>query len=418
MKLKTNMNKGKYLISGLCLIMALFSCKKDDANIGGEISENPGSLSTSLTDTFKIVTYSAIGDSVITSERSNPMLGAYKSEELGLVVSGIFASLTPDSLDRTFPIADFQIDSFYLKLDIVDVYGLPTNQTFEVYRATEFVNEDSLYYSVDSLVTSDLIGTIIINETDSNSYIFNLDSIYGSALLSANITDMGSKESFQSFFGGIYIKPITSSLNENEGAIYLLNRTGVSLHLKYSTTNNNNDLYDLEMDYKLSTDNQIFAKYDHNFDNSEVNDVLLDTILGQDFFYSQGLHGAIAKINFPTVQNWYSASGAKNYLINKFELSISTEKNNIFELPQTLMLTYLSTEGIRTFTTTALNEQSNTYEFTISPSEVSEQLKLNMFNNMDFNISHPFPGSNPNQVKFMGSNSNNAPTVKISYTSY
>ena len=59
MKLKTNMNKGKYLISGLCLIMALFSCKKDDANIGGEISENPGSLSTSLTDTFKIVTYSA-----------------------------------------------------------------------------------------------------------------------------------------------------------------------------------------------------------------------------------------------------------------------------------------------------------------------------------------------------------------------
>jgi hypothetical protein len=237
-------------------------------------------------------------------------------------------------------------------------------------------------------------------------------------LLSANITDMGSKESFQSFFGGIYIKPITSSLNENEGAIYLLNRTGVSLHLKYSTTNGNNDLYDLKMDYKLSTDNQIFAKYDHNFDNSEVNDVLLDTILGQDFFYSQGLHGAIAKINFPTVQNWYSASGAKKYLINKFELSISTEKNNIFELPQTLMLTYLSTEGIRTFTTTALNEQSNTYEFTISPSEVSEQLKLNMFNNMDFNISHPFPGSNPNQVKFLGSNSNNAPTVKISYTRY
>ena len=82
------------------------------------------------------------------------------------------------------------------------------------------------------------------------------------------------------------------------------------------------------------------------------------------------------------------------------------------------MLTYLSTEGIRTFTTTTLNEQSNTYTFTISPSEVSEQLKFNMFNDMDFNISHPFPGSNPNQVKLFGSKSNKAPTVKISYTKY
>ena len=206
-----------------------------------------------------------------------------------------------------------------------------------------------------------MIGTITINETDSNSYVFDLDSAYGSVLLSATATDMGSKEDFQSFFGGIYIKPITSSLNDNEGAIYLLNRTGVSLHLKYSTTNDNDDIYDLEMDYNLSTDNQIFAKYDHNFDNSEVSDVLSDTSLGQDFFYTQCLQGVIAKINFPTVQNWYSASGAKNYLINKFEFSISAETNNTFELPETLMLTYLSTEGIRTFTTTTLNEQSNTY---------------------------------------------------------
>ena len=412
------MNKSKYFILGLCLFVALFSCKKDDANIGGEISVNPGSLITSLTDTFKIVAYSRIEDSVITSERSNPMLGAYKSEELGLVVSGLFASFTPDSLDRTFPNTNFQIDSFYLKLDIVDIYGLPTNQTFEVYRTTEFVNEDSLYYSIDSLATSDLIGIITINETDSNSYVFDLDSAYGSKLLSASNTYMGSKDDFQRFFGGIYIKPMTSSLNENEGAIYLLNRTGISLHLKYSTTNNTNEIYDLEMNYNLSTDNQIFAKYDHNFDNSEVNDVLVDTSLGQDVFYTQGLQGAIAKVNFPTIQNWYSTSSAKKYLINKFELSISAEGNNTFELPKTLMLTYLSTEGIRTFTTSTLDEQSNTYTFTISPSEVSEQLKLNMFNDMDFNISHPFPGSNPHQVKLLGSNSNKTPVLKISFTKY
>ena len=82
------------------------------------------------------------------------------------------------------------------------------------------------------------------------------------------------------------------------------------------------------------------------------------------------------------------------------------------------MLTYLSTEGIRTFTTSTLDEQSNTYTFTISPSEVSEQLKLNMFNDMDFNISHPFPGSNPHQVKLLGSNSNKTPVLKISFTKY
>ena len=111
------MKEFKLLIIGLCSLIALFSCKKDEANIGATISENPNDISAEVVDSFHVKTYSTIEDSVVTSGRTSPMLGCTNSSELGLAKSSLFLSLVPDSLDRLFPSSDFKIDSFYIQFN-------------------------------------------------------------------------------------------------------------------------------------------------------------------------------------------------------------------------------------------------------------------------------------------------------------
>ncbi|MBO72585.1 MAG: hypothetical protein CMD35_03105, partial [Flavobacteriales bacterium] len=144
---------------GLCLFIALFSCKKDESNIGAYISQNPNQIAAEINDTFHIVTYSKKLDSVITSGKSSIMLGSINTSEAGLSESSIFSSLIPDSLNRTFPSSNYQIDSFYIELEISNVYGKNISQEFEIYKIDEHVNEDSVYYNFDSLTVGEKIGS-------------------------------------------------------------------------------------------------------------------------------------------------------------------------------------------------------------------------------------------------------------------
>ena len=401
---------------GLCLFIALFSCKKDNLNIGADISGNPGSVSAAVIDTFNIVTYSKIEDSVITSQRSSPLLGVINSAETGISKSSLFASFVPDSLDRNFPSANFEIDSFYLQIHIIGVYGNNINQEFDVYKIESIVNSDSTYYNFDSLEISTKIGSFIINQSDSGVYKFNLDSSNALNLISSSNSEYQSNLNFQSFFSGIYITP-RNTPTENDGAIYSLNRTGISLHLSFSTTDGMNDDYDLNLKYLIEEDNNIFARFNHDLEGSDLELVINDSALGQNAFYVQGMAGAYAEIKFPEIQDWFN-NDSSNYLVNQFELKILVEENSTFSLPEKLMITYLSSTGIRLYTTAELYALDDTYTFTIAPTEVNIALENKQFNKMDFQLANPFPGSEPDQVKIFGPNSNNSPILKISFTKY
>lgn len=401
---------------GLCLIIALFSCKKDNSNIGTEITGNPGSVSAAIIESFKIVTYSDIEDSVITSQRSSPLLGVFNSEETGVSSSSLFASFIPDSLDRTFPTSDFEIDSFYLQVHVVGVYGKSTNQEFDVYKINSIVNSDSTYYNFDSLEVSSKLGSFIINESDSGVYKFNLDSSAAQNLISTSVSDYESNENFQSFFSGIYITP-KNSPSSNDGAIYLLNRTGLSLHMSFSTTNGMNGSYDTSVIYKIEEDNNIFASFNHSIVGSDLELTLNDTALGQDAFYVQGMANTFGKIEFPELQDWFN-NDSNNYLINQFELKIYVEDNPSFALPEQLMFTYVSSTKTRLYSIAFLNSEDNSFTFRISPNEVNLALETNDFIGMAFQISNPFPGSTPDQVKILGPNSESPPALKLSFTKY
>ena len=406
----------KLLIIGLCSLIALFSCKKDEANIGSTISENPNDISAEVVDSFHVKTYSTIEDSVVTSGRTSPMLGCTNSSELGLAKSSLFLSLVPDSLDRLFPSSDFKIDSFYIQFHITDVYGKNIDQEFEIFKLKEPIDEDSTYYNFDSIPVGEKLGSITLNIADSGIYKYNLDSATANHLFSNTNSDYESNDKFKAFFGGIYIKPLGTPLM-NEGAIYQLHKTGISLHLSFSTTNGMNNEYDTALIYTVEDEQSVFAKFTHDFSSSEAHTVLVDSTAGQEVFYVQGLSGAYGKVEFPTLQKWFD-NDSVNYLITNFEFTLYVVDNSTFPLPQQLVFTYTSSIGIRTYTTATLNAEENSYQFEISNAEINTALENRNLDEMNFEVAHPYPGSNSEQVEIFGGESEHPPTLKISYTSY
>ena len=160
-------------------------------------------------------------------------------------------------------------------------------------------------------------------------------------------------QAFKSFFGGIYISPSTNP-NIGEGAIYKLNKTGISLHLSFSTTNGTDNQYDTDLVYTIENEQNIFARFTHNYTNAEVNTVFSDSTSGQNAYYIQGLAGAYGKVEFPTLQKWFN-NDTINYLITGFEFTIYVADNSTFILPDQLFLTYTSSAGLRTYKSAMLN---------------------------------------------------------------
>ena len=412
------MKKLQYTIIGLCSFIALFSCEKDENNLGSNVGGTINLVGANIINTFEVITYNDIEDTILTSGQISPQLGVYRSDEIGLAQSNLFVTFNPDTLGIKFPTNDFVIDSLFLTLEIINVYGKPINQEFDIYRLNNQVMKDTIYYASDTLNYTELIGTITINETDSNTYTFPLNKTFADKLILADSIDMSSDEHFRNFFKGIAIVPKNIGLSSNEGAIYSLSRTGIKIHLQYHSINPNpTETFDTEVIYEVENDDYIFANLRHNFTGSETEAVLNDSILGESVFYTQGLSGCIGKIEFPSLQTWYQDSN--NFLINKFKFTIYVEDNSTFNLPTELILTYKNSFGGTSFTQAVLNSGSNSYTFIISASELDTQLKTGTAKDMDFSILVPFPGSNPNQVKIYGGQSLISPPIlEISYTNY
>ena len=218
------MKKLQYSIIGLCSFIALFSCEKDENNLGSNVGGTINSVSANIINTFEVITYNDIEDTILTDGQSSPQLGVYQSDEIGLAQSNLFVTFKPDTLGIKFPTNDFVIDSLFLTLEIIDVYGKPVNQEFDIYRLDNQVIKDSTYYASDTLNYTELIGTITINETDSNTYIFPLNKTFAEKLILADSIDMSSDEHFRNFFKGIAIVPKKNSLSSNKGAIYSLSK--------------------------------------------------------------------------------------------------------------------------------------------------------------------------------------------------
>lgn len=407
----------KFMMLGLCLIVALFSCKKESSNIGAELIDDPNKIGAAITEILEITTYNQRANSIKTSDMDQAVFGAINTEETGLISSAIYSTFTPDSLDRIFPISNFSVETFNLNLHILNTYGVSKNQSFEVYQLKNSVNGDSTYYHFDSLPLINLIGEFTLENIDSGFYSFPLDSSFGASFLKTTDTEFESNENFKTFFSGICIKP-KSNPSINNGCIYTINSANTSISLTYNTESPENE-FDKQLIFELESTNHIFTKFNQNLLESKLRSCINDTSLGLESFYVQGMGSCIGKIELPSVQKWYN-NDSNQHIINKFELQFFVEENPIFTSPNELILTYTNSLNNRYFKSAVLDTKDENlfYKFSISPSEVNTLLENDLFNSANFILENPQPSKEGELTIILGKNSEKPPLLKISHTKY
>lgn len=412
------MKSKNFIIIGLCSIIALFSCEKDnDENIGAQLTDDPNKISSIVKDDFVITTYSTLEDSVTTSGVQYNLVGGFKSEETGLAKSCLFVSFAPDTLDRIFPESNFYIDRFDLKLNINQVYGTPNNEEFEVYLMQEHLTDDTTYYNFDSIPLGDKIGTFIINSSDTGDFTFSLDSAEASRLMSTDVTTYSNYENFGEIFPGICIKPKTSSLSSNEGAIFKITSESLAIDFSFKTTNGKDDDFDTEIVYNTPSSDFVFSQFVHDFSGSELENLVNDSTVGQNSFILQGMAASFGKIEFPNVEEWYNSDTA-NYLINSFIIQLPAESGNFYELPDSLVISYKISADESRQQFLDLDESTNSYAVEIPASFITETLSQGFFNQMEFSLFVPFQRENPQVLELFGSDGLIPPKLQITSTKF
>ena len=136
----------------LFISVALISCKKKEYQLGSDLIDQNSLLEGTSVDTFDILSYSIIEDSIISDNASNVLLGSYNDPLFGAFSSSFYTQLRLASADPNF--ADpstIVIDSFVIGLEYLGYYGELDDQTFEVYQLDESLSIDSTYYSFNSI---------------------------------------------------------------------------------------------------------------------------------------------------------------------------------------------------------------------------------------------------------------------------
>lgn len=312
------------------------SCKKKDNELGLGLQPDEDIIGLNSIDTLSLVTYCTTSDSIVTDElASSNMLGSYVDPYLGLVESSIYAQIRLEGAVDFIPdggtLTDIVLDSAILYLDITGYYGMLDEQTFEVYRITEDFYEDSTYYSTSSLSTDvvNLVTSGIITPNgDQLSIPLRLSDFAqpivnesGTGVLSGNDGD----GEFVDWFKGLHIKVNNSSQSEGEGAIlYLdLESENSKVTLYYRDTLGASTEHDtLEFDFNINSSSARFSNFNQDYTGTLVEQILTDSTLGQEVFFSQTMGGVRAKLDIPYALNVLDSG---NVIVNKAELILPVQ---------------------------------------------------------------------------------------------
>ena len=297
------------LLSATFLVLALGtqSCKKKRTDIGNSLINQEDRLSSAGVDTFSLITYTELDDSIIARSTSgNPrqmLLGNYNDPKFGMVTTSIYTQLHLAQVNPPLDDGSIVIDSLVLSLEYEGFYGDVGEQTFAVYRLTEDLHADSTYYKSDELGHD---GTNLIevgSETqDLNpnaKIVVGEDTVY-QLRIKLEITNLGndllneaqsgsatfsSNEEFVNYFKGIVIKSIsTPAVNDGGIAYFDVSDPDSKITMYYSDSTTESK----EFEFKINTD---CVRYNyHKVDiqmPTDYSNLLADSTLGQNEFYSQ-----------------------------------------------------------------------------------------------------------------------------------
>jgi hypothetical protein len=318
------------------VLSILQGCKQPD--LGLEV-QDPGDVINLLrTDSLAVLSSLEREDSVKSDELVFNLLGSYHDPYLGLINASIVSQFRP-SVSNIVLGEGFEADSLVLVLPYRSAYGDITKlnglQTFKVYRLEESLALSEVYYSNKVVaVSANPIGTAgpllplltdsvrVTGKKEAPQLRIPLDINIANEI-AANPSSLLSADAFLSLIKGL---KITSELPNNQvgkGAILDFNMlAGARIDLFYKNLTQGDSL---RISFVANENAARFTQFNHQY-SQQVQDMLDNPGLGQDFSFVQTMGGLRTKIQFPNLMAW---KAGRNILVNKARLFVPVDADAI-----------------------------------------------------------------------------------------
>lgn len=314
--------------------LTVSSCKKKNNPIGKNLLNADDVLYSDGIDTFSIVTYTELEDSVITKNPEFNMIGSLNDATFGRVDASFYTQLLLSGFSPDFGIlADISIDSAVLAFEFGGYYGKEAQQLFEVYELADELHSDSAYKStstvpifLQNLVPTDNNQGLIKPDYNSPAIVGNdttvpllripIDTVFARNLLTIAESATNDQD-FLGQFKGLYVKTNSGFFSPNQGGVTYLSPTkkGSKLTVYYTKDDTLNQSFDFVMPSRAIDFNHV--EFDHS--GSAMEQLLTNPELGQNQFYAQALTSR-AKIEFPSLE-----SLPKDAIIHRATLEIPVD---------------------------------------------------------------------------------------------
>ena len=380
------------LLTGILILLAVYSCKKDPYQIGVDLLPPTDTLNVKTTDTCLVQAFSVRQDSIRTDKSGSLHIGSIADPVFGKITSSVYTQLLLESEGVDFGTHPV-LDSLVLMLGYTGHYGdTLTPQNIKVYEISETFSYDSIYYSNKTLKTYPTLladRDFVPKLSDSVSLfgkkvgphlrinMSKLSNYLGNKILYAPSTALASNTAFLAYMKGLYIQATPAG---NKGSMLNFSITnGLSELVAYY--HNGNDPANDSLQYSLLINSSCarFTHVDHNgyIDASQdLKQQVLnhDSAKGAGQLYLQGMAGVKVKVKFPYMRNF---GLGRSVAINEAILELKNlETDTSLAPPATLIMlrqdsigriSYLPdySEGTGYFGGT-YNRSSRTYNFRIT----------------------------------------------------
>lgn len=417
------------------------SCKKEDNVLGLGLHPKEDLVGLTSMDTLSLITYCTASDSIISDELSTSnLLGSYVDPYMGKIEANLYTHIRLEGAIDFIPnggtIDDVVIDSVILYLHVNDFYGIPDAQTYEVYQVTEDFYVDSIYYSSSTLST-DVInlvesgkgtvspqGDLLAIPLSISDFAQPIVDQSGTGVLDGN-NEAGQ---FIDWFKGLHIKVNNPSQVEGEGSIFYLDleNTDTKVTMYYRDTMGIASEHDtLEFDFNINSSCARFSHFDQDYTGTEVEQILNDSTVGQDMFFTQTMGGVRAKVSIPYALNILDSG---NVIVNKAQLILPVQyfSGDLLYPPDNLYLAFENEDGtidlIPDYSSDDrggnFNYAESSYTFNIT--SYYNQLISGEADNRPMSIRTFENASSANRVVFNGPNTmlKDKPKVVVTYSKY
>lgn len=328
------LSQRSYLTAVFFLGLFFFAaCKKETGDLGLKVQPTDDALLGTVTDTFTIITYSILEDSLKSDELSNNMLGSMVDPVFGKTQMGFYSQVHLASNNPIFDVPNTVIDSVVLSLVYQSYYGAKDAQTFKVYEVIDTLSKSSNYYShhIKPIDPTDLViggNTQVPNYSDyfhdatlkdssKPQLRLRLDNSIGQRIINESGTgNLLDNSVFQNWFKGIRVVVDNPTQTVGQGSIININTLDANsrITIYYRNTSTNDTLaYFLNINSNCAR----YTTMQHDYSGTPIAAQLSDSTLGQQYSYIQAGAGLKINVHFPYLLNLV-ASG--DVIINKAEL--------------------------------------------------------------------------------------------------